>query len=347
MEEELKQKQALVAQAAAQVEQAQAAEASAEAACATAQALVREAEAGRRRVQAGYERWESEYKRLQGLVARKVIDEQTRDETLNQFKAAAAAREEVEAKVQSAEAAARESTARRDQARADVAAAQARRQVAQADEQRMRALLGYAMIRAPFDGVVTSRHVDTGHYLQPATGARGEPLFVVARVDPVRVFVDVPEADASPLRPGAAARVRVQVLHDQEFTGTVTRTSWALDPRTRTLRVEIDLPNRDGRLRPGMYAYAAITLDHPGALTLPAAAVLKQGESTVCYRVEDGKALRTPVQVGLSDGRLVEVLKKQPPGREGVWEDWRGTEEVVANNPAALADGQAVRVAKE
>jgi HlyD family secretion protein len=350
MVEELKQKQALVVQAKAAVEQAQAALDTAEANIETAKALVQEAVSTKARAQANYERWDSEYKRIDDLVKRNVIDKQTRDETLNQLKAADASRQEVEAKILSAQAGVRESEAKRNKARADLAAARAHVQVAQAEEGRAAAWLQYATIRAPYDGVVTRRTINTGSFVQPATGNGGIPLFVVARTDTVRIFAEVPEADALLVQKGVRVRIRVQTIKDRDFEGEVTRSAWSLDPKARTLRTEVDLPNPQGLLRPGMYAYATFTAVLPNRLTLPASAVTTQGEQTVCFLVKDKKAVRTPVRVGLHVGGLVEVLKKQGRAREGeeaAWEDFTGEEVIVRDNLSGLSDGQPVKVAQE
>jgi multidrug efflux pump subunit AcrA (membrane-fusion protein) len=345
MEEELRQKQALVAQARAEEEQAGAALEAAEANVATAQALVLEAEAGRERVGANYQRWESEYERMEKLTRSKVIDQQARDEALNQLKAAGAARKEVEAKVGSARAGARESEAKRNRARADVTAAKARIRVTEAEAGRTKALLEYSKVRAPYDGVITARNVHTGHYL---AGAGTTPLFVIARMDTVRILVEVPEADAAYVAKGVPARVRLQMLKGQEFRGEVARSSWSLDAKARTLRTEIDLPNPEGRLRPGMYAYVTFEAALPGEFTLPASAVVLQGDAAHCFQVEGGKAVRTPVRVGARNAQFVQVLKKQAksPGasaEQAVWVDFTGQEQVVVN-PASLADGQPVTV---
>lgn len=142
--------------------------------------------------------------------------------------------------------------------------------------------------------------------------------------------------------------MRVQSLQDQEFSGRVTRSSYALDDQARTLHAEIDLPNPDGRLRPGLYAVARLTVERPGALMLPAAALLTQDDQPAVMRVESGKAVRTPVRLGVRQGLFVDVLKKQtrPPrgGEPAAWEDFTGSEEIVSSSPAALTDGQAVRV---
>ncbi len=344
MEEDLRQKKALVVQTKAEADQAAAAVDAADAAVATAKALVAEAEAGRERALANYERWESEYQRMVALAKSKVIDEQTRDETRNQFKAAGAARKEVEAKVGSAQATARESEAKRDKAKADLAAAKARIQVAQAEEGRAAALLEYSKIRAPYDGVITSRNVATGYYL---TGMGAKPLFVVARVDIVRIMVDVPEADASVIRENVPAHVRFPTMKEHEIDAKVTRTSWSLDAKSRTLRAEIDLPNAQGKLRPGMYAYVSFKTESAPGYTLPAAAVITQGDQSFCFRLEGEKAVRTPIKTGARDGQHVQVFQKQTKaaGKQGepaVWESFTGQEEIVASSAASLADGQTV-----
>ena len=144
------------------------------------------------------------------------------------------------------------------------------------------------------------------------------------------------------------AQVRVQALQEQEFSGRVARSSYVLDNQARTLHTEIDLPNADGRLRPGLYAVARLTVERPGVLMLPAAALLTQDDQPAVMCVTDGKAVRTPVKLGSRDGAFVEVLKKQtkPPqhGEPALWEDFTGSEEMATSVPAALTDGQAVRV---
>ena len=104
-----------------------------------------------------------------------------------------------------------------------------------------RRALAYTRIEAPFDGIVTQRNVDTGHLTQP--GADKPPLFVVARSDIMTIRVDVPEAFAAEVNPGDRATIRLQEMKGRTVEGKVTRISWALDPRTRTIRVEIDIPN--------------------------------------------------------------------------------------------------------
>jgi RND family efflux transporter MFP subunit len=259
------------------------------------------------------------------------------------LRAAEAGAEEARARVTVAEAAVVKARAELGKAQEDVKAAAAKLRVAEADAARLRSLLDYRFIRAPFAGTVTRRNVDPGHFVQPAGAEKGGPLFTVVRLDKVRVPVDVPEADAALARKGAKAVVRVPAL-GAEFPGEVSRTAEALDPASRTLRVEIDLPNADGRLRPGMYAHARITADMPEAWVLPANAVVKQADQTVCFLHQDGKAVRLPIQPGRTDGTFTEVFKKQKSGAPGAWEDWTGQEDVLSGPTAGLTDGQAVTV---
>jgi RND family efflux transporter MFP subunit len=242
------------------------------------------------------------------------------------------------------------SVARRDMAQAEVDVKEARLEVAKQNRENVKTLLAYRRLRAPFDGVVTRRYINTDDFVQPPTAGKGEPLYVVERRDIMRVFVPVPETDAPWVAKGALARVRVQALIEQEFTGEVARTSYSLDRAVRTLLAEIDLPNPDDRLRPNMYAYATITLEQPNALTLPVSAVVTQGDITkgyesFCFVVEGGKLRRTLIQVGTRTADRIQVLKKQQTTSGKVhWGDFTGDEVIVQENAASLTDGQTVAI---
>jgi RND family efflux transporter MFP subunit len=338
LQEEAREKAALVRKAEAEVQQAVKALAAAGAGVNSFEALVAEAKAGLGRARALHARWESEAVRVAGLVKGGVIDAQTRDETENQFRSAQASRDEAAAHVASAQAAVAKAQADRDKAAADVDAAKARVDVARAAAAGVQALLSYTRIHAPFDGVVTRRRANTGDFLRP-DGAK-EGIFTVAKVDPVRVVFEVPEADAGLVKEGSAVTLAVQSLDGPPLEAKVTRTSWALQPGSRTLRAEVDVPNPDGRLRPGSYLQARVTAELPAALALPASAVMKFGDGLVCYRVVDGKAVRTPVQAVRSDGRFVQVARWQKPGT-AEWVAFTGEEEVIAE-AATVTDGQPV-----
>jgi multidrug efflux pump subunit AcrA (membrane-fusion protein) len=337
LEEEFKQKEATVRQYEAEVVQAKKALAAATAGVASAKAMVAEAKAGLTRTQALYDRWQSEAARVERLVAGGVIDSQTRDETLNQFKAAEASKAESTAKVTTAEAAVAKAQADADKAVADVTATEARLDVAKADGRRVDALRGYTRVKAPFDGVVTRRAVATGDFIA-ADGKHG--LFAVARTDPVRVVIQVPEADAGLIVVGQQLKLTLPTSSAAGETGTVTRTSWSLEPGSRTLRAEVDLPNAAGAVRPGMYAYARLTVELPAEWSVPAAAIGKINDEPVAYLVEDGKAVRVAVQLARGDAQVTQV-RRYKKAAAADWTPFAGTE-TLATPAAALTDGQAV-----
>ena len=307
MDAELRQKQASVAQAAARRAQTQAAVEVAEANVAGAEAKLVETQAGIKRVEADLARWQAEYQRVEGLFQARAQTGSLLDETRNKLRSSEASREEVRAQVKTAEVALDQSRAGRDQARSDVLAAAAAIEVAKEDAHRVEALLRYTKIEAPFDGIVTHRNVDTGQLTRP--GSDADPLFVVARFDVVTISVDIPEMFAVAVEPGDRASIALQAMKGKIVEGTVTRTSWSLDPRTRTLRVEIDLPNPGGTLRPGLYAYATVVAEeHKDVLTVPATAVVQEKDKSYCVIVSAGKAVRRSIAVGLScDSTRTEV----------------------------------------
>lgn len=330
---EVAQKEALLAQAEAEVELAAANVDAVKAAAETAEAQVVEAQAGVGRTKAEFDRWTAEFSRIEQLAASGSVTQKLVDETRNQRSAADASRAESAAAVQSAEASAREAKAMIAQAEADTAAAAARLGVAKADLARAKTMLGYAEISAPFDGVITSRSIDTGHFVQPAGGG-AKPLLVVARTDKVRVFLDVPEMDAGMVDVGDPAILHVQALKNKELKAAVTRTSWSLDVSNRSLRAEVDVPNDNSLLRPGMYATGVIELDRrPDVLTLPVTAVVRRSNDSYCCVIENGKIAQRELQLGLRSGPDIEVIG-------GV--DQSST--VVLIRPEGLSDGQAVEI---
>ena len=335
LDQELLQKEALVAQAESEVEQAAAAIKVAEALKKSAEALAAEAEASTDRANADFERYESELARIKELADQKAVTQKLVDEAQNQSRSADAVRKEVAAKITSSRSIIDEKVAGIEQARADLRAAQARLAVAKADEARLEALQKYTTLYAPFDGIVTERTVDTGHLVQPGQTSSDKPLFVVVQADTVRVFVDVPDTDATLVQPKSEATIRVPSLGGEEFKGQVTRTAFVLNPTTRTLRAEIDVPNADGKLRPGLYVYVDLKIaERKDALSLPKSAILSENNQSFCLCVVDGKIVRTPITVGIRAGDDVEIVS-----------GLTGDEQVIATNVSAYREGQAVEVA--
>ncbi|MGA2502192.1 MAG: efflux RND transporter periplasmic adaptor subunit, partial [Tepidisphaeraceae bacterium] len=328
----------------------------------TAIAQLAEAKANVERYQADIVRWESEVRRLTQMVAQRVVDGEVLDETQKQLSASRATRAAAVAAVAARDAA-------RLSALADVASAKAQVKVAEADERRTAAMLAYTKVTAPYDGVITVRNANTGDYVQAATGdksttSRSSPMFVIARDDLVRIFVDVPEAYARYVREGTKANVRADALSGLEIKAAVTRTSWSLAEKTRTLWAEIDLPTKnmdfpakasdppaksgdppaknDDRLRPGMYVNTTVIIQRPGVPVLPQEAMVVSGNETYCYLLHDGKAVKTSVVRGLRDGAWVEVMKMK------IGEQWvkvSGNQGVIMGALDELTDGQTVKVA--
>jgi RND family efflux transporter MFP subunit len=197
--------------------------------------------------------------------------------------------------------------------------------------------MAYATIQAPFDGIVTSRAIDRGDMVYQASSPKGggEPLLRVAQVDVIRVKTYVPDRDAIWVDVGDASTVAFEALPGRTFEGEVSRLSGVLDPATRTMLVEIDLENTDGRIRPGFYGRTEIALERrEGALALPSAAVRIDGGNAFVYVIgADDTVRRTAITIGLQDAGWVEI-------ESGL----TGNERVVAGTPAGLSEGVAVRV---
>jgi RND family efflux transporter MFP subunit len=218
-----------------------------------------------------------------------------------------------------------------------VTEAKGRLDMALARQGQAEAELEYTTIEAPFDGVVTFRTIDLGDSVYQASSPKGktEPLLRVARIDTIRVKTYVPELDSVWADVGDAATVTFEALPGRVFASKVARVSGALDSTTRTMLVEIDLPNADGSIRPGLYGRARIALERrEHALVLPSSAV-KVGEGGAQVFVVTGDVLRRKsVALGLVDSQWTEIASGLDEG-----------ERVVADAaPANLADGLQVRV---
>jgi multidrug efflux pump subunit AcrA (membrane-fusion protein) len=290
------------------------------------------------------------------MVAERVVDNQILDESQKQLKASTAARSAGMATIIASQAKEAARKADIDKAQVDIQAAQARAKVTRETEARLAALVGYLQIQAPYDGIVMVRNVNTGDYVQPGTGdqsgrtsiserssPRGTPLYVVARTDIVRIFLDVPEIEANGVQRGSKATVRIQSLDDEEVPATVTRTSWALRAQTRSLRAEIDLPNPDGRMLPNMYAYGQVVVQRANVWSLPMGTIVEIGNQNCCYLYEDGKAVQMPVQAGINDGKWIQVAKKREKGK---WVSFTGREQVIEGDLSEISDGEQVRISE-
>jgi HlyD family secretion protein len=337
-----------------------------------AEARVEEARAELAGWQAEVQRWDSETKRLQQEVARAVVSPQDLLQATDRWKASIAARQAASATVmkEDDELLARRATL--SKAEVGVRVAEADLKVAQSEEKRLKAWVDYLVLPAPYDGVIVSRNANTFDFVLPAKGdpsALGQapylspsgnaaPIYVVDRVDIVRIFVDIPEQHANYVHIGSKATVLVRAYRDQPIPGAVTRTSWALNIKSRTLRAEIDLRNPDSQILPGMYAYSKVLIERPGVRALPVSAlmhiektILHVGVKTFCWMYDDGHAKRIELETGLSDGEWIEVTNRRVPGSEAAstadlpWTPIDGTEQIILGDLSILADGSPVKVA--
>jgi RND family efflux transporter MFP subunit len=205
-------------------------------------------------------------------------------------------------------------------AKADVQLAEANRALAAAQVdlaaatvEKNKALLAYANIVAPFDGVIAMRRVNRGDLVQAPTASRTTPLFRIERIDIMRVFCEIPEKEAALVRVGAKATVKVFGLGGEPIVGAVTRFAFRLDPETRNMRTEIDLPNPSEQLFPGMYAEVSLELErHNDALAVPASAVEADTNGMFVYVVKDDRVERNAVKVGIRDGAQIEITEGLP-----------------------------------
>ena len=330
LDAEADQKQSMVEEAQAKLAQTKASEEVAQANLASTRAKLAEVQAGVKRVEADLSRWQAEFKRIEQLFAERVQTGSLLDETRSKMKSSESAREEVHAQIHTAEAAVRQSQAMLALAGANGFAAKAGIKVARFDADHARATRDYATIMAPFSGRITERNLNVGDLTEE--GTHGKPLFVVARDDVLRITLNVPEMYAFAVDPGDQALIQVQALDGKVIYGKVTRTSWMLDAKSRTLHTEVDVPNPEGTLRPGLYVNASIIVDERvDVITVPATAVVRTDSQTFCVNVTGGLAVRKPVKLGLDDGTRVEIVA-------GLTEN----DEIVRANPSSMIDGQAV-----
>ncbi len=282
---------------------------------------------------------EAESKRVTDLVRDKAVAGRLLDEATKKLDSARAQKKALDSAVQAA--ISELALARAQAVAADnlLLVAQATTDVARRELDELQESRNLATLRAPFDGVVTERNVDLGDLVSDTRtggGPNGKPLFVVTQLDPVRVRVAVPERDAPLVDVGDKVQITLQALGSQIFTGSVTRIAGTLDERTRTMLVEIELPNADGRLLPGMFGQATITLEEEREkIVLPVAAVRydASGKSYVYVVNATDQIDVVDVQIGWDTGQLVEIVS-----------GLTGDERIVGPMLERLKAGQKVRV---
>ncbi|MFZ3265606.1 MAG: efflux RND transporter periplasmic adaptor subunit [Terriglobales bacterium] len=223
-----------------------------------------------------------------------------------------------------------------DQQESGYVQAQANLAAADANVRRLEEMESFKNVYAPFSGVLTRRNVDPGALINSGAQAAGKELFDIARVDPLRVYVSVPQAYAPSMKVGVKADVTLQEFPGQKFKGTVARTADAIDMSTRTLNTEVDVPNRDGKLLPGSFGEVHFAVGNTvERITIPTNAMLFRAEGAqVAVVGNDDKVQLRSIVIGRDFGTTIEIVGGLEP-----------SERIIINPSDSLESGQQVHVA--
>ncbi len=204
---------------------------------------------------------------------------------------------------------------------------------ADANVGRLRKLQGFNQVVAPFDGVVTRRNIDVGDLVNAGNGGTGLALFAVAKVDPLRLYVYVPQVYAHEIKIGSPVTVTLAERVGEEYQGVVARTARAIDTVTRTMQVEIRVPNPEGKLIAGSYVQVTLPINADArALVVPTNVLLFRPEGTRVALVDfGGRVHLASVKLGTDFGTRVEILS-----------GLSATDRIVLNPADSLADGDVV-----
>ncbi len=222
-----------------------------------------------------------------------------------------------------------------DNATGDLAAKRAIVQSAQANVRRLQELKSFQKVYAPFSGVITQRNVDIGTLINAGNGGTSQQLFYLAQTDPIRLYVNVPEAYAPSIHRGLGAYIELAQYPGDKFQGQVVRTAEAIDLATRTLLTEVDVPNKSGLLLPGGYAQVHLQIHVAGErLQVPVNALLFRSEGLRAVVIDsDHKVRLQALAIGRDYGTSLEVLT----GLKA--DDW-----IVLNPPDSIENGEDVHV---
>ena len=221
-----------------------------------------------------------------------------------------------------------------DQQQSNYRATVAAQAAAQASVNQLQQLVAFNTITAPFAGRITNRYLDVGALVNQGSGSGGTAIYALAQIDPLRIYVYVPQSDAPMIHVGSTAKLIVRERPGTVFTATVTRTAGAIDPTSRTLLTELQIPNKEGKLYAGMYADVQFGLqnDADSPLIVSANAFMFRVAGPQVVVVRDGKTYWQNIQVGRDFGNEIEVLSGLKDG-----------DTVVLNPTDDLQDGMAVK----
>jgi RND family efflux transporter MFP subunit len=319
VDQELAQAKANAEQARAALEQAKATLQQSEAGLNQAKANLEQAHANQEISRLSYARWDR-------LVSRGVVSKQAADERRTDFSAK-------QAEVAAAEASIRTAEANIVAQQANVGASKAALNAQLANVRRLEEMRGFERVVAPFNGVITARKIERGDLVTAGSGS-DRNLFSIAQAELLRIQVNVPQAFSVDIQPGQTAEVLVQERPGERFEGKVVRTANSLNAASRTLLAEVQLPNKNGRLLPGMYSQVKFTLPRAHAgVVIPADTLVVNSQGTRVIVVSaQGTVHYVPVQLGRDFGTTVEVLDGLNAG-----------ETLVSNPVDTLSEGQRVQ----
>ena len=304
----------------------------------SAEARLSQAKSEMSRVDAVLAAAEAEFLRTQDLVQRQSLESRMLDEVRKMRDSELAAKDSVASAIASAEANVTVAKAKLAAARSDLAAAKAETDIVRKQIEELDVLMGYATLTAPFAGVVTKRSVDPGALVREAGNTTSrQSLFTISQIDKVRIHIPVPEADAATINRGDSVSVSFPFFPGESAVeGTVTRTSNSLDPMTRTMLVEAEVENTDGKLIPGLFGQATIgTASKAVAQMLPARAIrfTEDGKAYI-YVIDDNETVSVvDIETGFDDGNMIEVLSNISRNQR-----------VIDNHLKRFTDGQKVTI---
>jgi RND family efflux transporter MFP subunit len=284
---------------------------------------------------AGVRHSQEEITRAQNEVSRAEADHVALHAAATRLKQASEARPGLiaEQELDNATAKDRSAEAQVDSAKSALAAARQQLEVSQADREHYSALSEYSRITAPFDGVVTWRYADTGSLIQAGTSnVSSEPVVKLSQVNMLRLRIPVPESLAASVRHGEPADIRVKAT-GEHLSGRIIRSTDSLDRSTRTMQVEVDVPNKDYKLTPGMYADVSLRMQNDqNALTLPLQAINRGADKTTVLLVNAlNHVEEREIRTGIEGSDRIQVLSGLNEG-----------DRVIVGNLGAYRPGQLV-----
>jgi len=326
---------AKVKQAKAQVEQMTAHLEAVKAELTAARILIEQKQAEVKRARSYLSFREKQYERVKELAEDKSVDMRLVDEQFEHLESSQAWRDAAEVGVKTAIADVEAKKAKVAAAEGDLSAAKANVEVTEASLQKAQVFVEFCKIRSDYNGVVTERNYHDGDYIRPADHGDRSPLLVVQRTDLMRVIVLIPDVDVPFCLAGNPVNLKINTLPNVQFPPyKVSRVAFSQDQSSRTMRVEVDVPNDKGLLRDGMYGKVTIHLQvgAKDALRLPSSALVRHEGQVSVFVVRDNVAQQVPVQVGLDNGAQCEILS-------GI----KATDLVVLNPDQQLQDKMPVR----